>query len=68
MKILYMLSFMSGGMVQVCAANETRATLANMSTFNTLEGLLTSIDKIFGDPDSERLAHTSCMHSKRCQA
>src|SRR5882724_3008189 len=33
-------------------------TLANTSTFNTLEGLLTSIEKTFRDPDRERMAHT----------
>src|SRR5882724_9076287 len=37
MKILYTMSFMSGGMAQVWAANKTSTTLANMSTFNTLE-------------------------------
>jgi len=41
MKILYMLSFMSGGMAQVWEANDTSTTLA----FNTLEGLLTSIKR-----------------------
>src|SRR5882724_1048421 len=58
MKVLYVLSFMSGGMAQVWEANKTSMTLANMSTFNTLEGLLTSIKKTFGDPDGERTAHT----------
>jgi len=43
MKILYAMSFMSGGMAQVWAANETSVTLANTSTFNTLEGLLMTI-------------------------
>jgi len=58
MKILYILSFMSGGMAQIWAANETSMTLANTSTFNTLEGLLMSIDKTFRDPDRERMACT----------
>src|SRR5882724_6599384 len=58
MKILYTLSFMSGGMAQVWAANEISVTLANTSTFNTLEGLLTSIKKTFGDPYRERMACT----------
>src|SRR5882724_8171688 len=58
MKILYALSFMSGGMAEVWAANETSVTLANTSTFNTLEGLLKSIEKTFGDPDRERMACT----------
>ena len=47
MKILYTLSFIGGGMAQVWAANETSMTLANMSTLNTLEGLLSSIEKTF---------------------
>ena len=58
MKILYVLSFMSGGMAQVWAANKTSTTLANTSTFNTLEGLLASIEKTFGDTDRERMACT----------
>src|SRR5882724_2229457 len=58
MNILYALSFMSGGMAQVWAANEISTTLANMSTFNTLEGLLMSIKKTFGDLDRERMACT----------
>ena len=57
MKILYALSFRQGGMAQVWAANETSAVLANTSTFNTLEGLLTSIERTFGNPDKERMAH-----------
>ena len=42
---------MCGGMAQVWAANKTSVVLANTSTFNTLEGLLTSIERTFGDPD-----------------
>src|SRR5882724_12610369 len=56
MKILYALSFMRRGMAQVWAANETSAVLANMLTFNTLEGLLASVERTFGDPDKERTA------------
>src|SRR5882724_8857934 len=58
MKILYTFSFMSGGMAQVWGANETSMTLANTSMFNTLEGLLTSIEKTFRDPYREMTAHT----------
>ena len=57
MKILNALSFMRGGMAQVWADNETSAVLANTSTFNTLEGLLASIERTFGDLDKERTAH-----------
>src|SRR5882724_8713404 len=56
MKILYALSFMHGGMAQVWAANETSMVLANMLTFNTLEGLLASVERTFGDPDKEMTA------------
>src|SRR5882724_8170027 len=64
MKILYTLSFMRGGMAQVWAANETSAVLANMLTFNTLEGLLASIERTFGDPDKERMARAQ-LHTLR---
>jgi len=64
MKILYALSFMHGGMAQVWEANETSTVLANTSTFNTLEGLLTLIERTFGDPDKERTAHTQ-LHTLR---
>jgi len=64
MKILYALSFMHGGMAQVWAANETSTVLANTSTFNTLEGLLASVKRTFGDPDKERTAHAQ-LHALR---
>src|SRR5882724_10917898 len=64
MKILYALSFMHGGMAQVWAANETSMVLANTSTFNTLEGLLTLIKRTFGDPDKEMTAGTQ-LHTLR---
>src|SRR5882724_9249842 len=64
MKIIYTLSFMSGGMAQAWAANKTSMTLANTSTFNTLEGPLTSIEKTFGDPDRERMACTQLQALK----
>src|SRR5882724_9710894 len=63
MKILYVLSFMSRGMAQVWAANKTSVTLANMSMFNTLEGLLRTIEKTFRDPDRERMACTQLQQS-----
>src|SRR5882724_7639478 len=64
MKSLYVLSFMRGGMAQVWAANETSTVLANTSTFNTLEGLLASVERTFGDPDKERTAHAQ-LHALR---
>jgi len=50
MKILYALSFMHGGIVQVCAENETNEVLSHTSTFSTLVELLASIERTFGDP------------------
>ena len=47
---------MSGIMAQVWASNETSMNLANISTLNTLEGFLMSINKTFGDLDRERTA------------
>src|SRR5882724_10442133 len=64
MKILYSLSFMHGGMAQVWEANETSMVLANTLTFNTLKGLLTSIERTFGDPDKERTAPAQ-LHALR---
>jgi len=64
MKILYALSFMCRGMAQVWAANETSMVLANTLTFNTLEGLLASVERTFGDPDKERMARAQ-LHTLR---
>ena len=53
MKILYALSFMHGGIVQVWAENETNVVLSHMSTFSTLRELLAGIKRTFGNPDQE---------------
>ena len=58
MKILYMNSFMCGGMAQVLAANETNVVLSGTLSFRTLNTLLVNIENAFGDPDQERMA---CM-------
>ena len=50
-KILYALSFMHGGIVQVWANNETNVILSHSSTFSTLAELLVGIERTFGDPD-----------------
>src|SRR5882724_4871900 len=55
MKILYALSFMCGGMAQIWAANKTSMVLANTLTFNTLEGLVASVKRTFGNLDKERM-------------
>src|SRR5882672_7792759 len=58
MKILYALSFMHGGIVQVWAENETNVILSHASTFSNLAELLAGITRTFGDPNRERMAHT----------
>ena len=50
MKILYALSFMHGGIVQVWAENETNVVLSHTSTFTMLTELLAGIMRTFGDP------------------
>src|SRR5882672_6261840 len=62
MKILYALSFMHGGIVQVWAQNKTNVVLSHTSTFSTLTELLAGIGRTFGDPDQERTA-LSQLHS-----
>jgi len=58
MKFLYALSFMQGGIEQVWAENKTNAVLSHLSTFSTLVELLASVERTFGNPDKERIAHT----------
>src|SRR5882672_5423533 len=62
MKILYALSFMRGGIVQVWAKNETNAVLSHSSLFTTLAELLAGITRTFGDPNRERMARAQ-MHA-----
>src|SRR5882724_2640092 len=57
MKILYALSLMQGGMVQVWAANETNTVLSSTLSIRTLDALLANIENTFSDPDQERMAH-----------
>ena len=57
MKILYALSFMHGGIVQVWAENETNVVLSHTSTFSTLVELLAAIERACGNPDWERTIH-----------
>jgi len=40
------------------AHNETNTVLSDSSTFSTLAELLAGIERTFGDPDQERMAHT----------
>ena len=56
MKILYVLSFMHGGMAQVWAVNETMAVITGTSQMQTLDIFLESIKKTFGDLDQAWMA------------
>ena|SRR5882724_6334347 len=56
-KILYTLFFMCRGIAQVWAENKTNVVLSHMSMFSTLAELLVSIERTFGNPDWERMAH-----------
>ena len=56
MKILYVLSFMHGGMAQVWAVNETMAVITGTSQMQTLVIFLESVKKTFGDPDRAWMA------------
>ena len=49
---------MHGGIAQVWAENETNVILSYTSMFATLAELLSSIERIFGDPNQERMAHS----------
>jgi len=55
---------MHGRTAQVWAANETNVVLANTSTFTTLAELLACIERTFGDPDWERMAHAQ-LHAQK---
>ena len=57
-KILYALSFMTGGSAHTWAQNETETIITNTSTTDSLEEFLNCLEKAFGDPDRARTACT----------
>jgi len=63
MKILYVLSFMHRGMVQVWATNETNGVLSGTPSIRNLDALLTNIENAFTQTKKEQPIH-SYMHSK----
>ena len=66
-KIIYVLSFMLGGVAQVWATNKTNNVLSGTCTFSTISAPLTCIEKTFGDPDWEWTACTE-MHALKMMA
>jgi len=67
MKILYVLSFMCGGMAHIWAEYETSVVLSNMSMFSTLPELLACIERTLGDPYQERMVHSQ-LHTLKMMA
>jgi hypothetical protein len=60
-KVLYALSFMTGGSAQVWAYNETEAVI-NRRSIGTFEDFAQRVQDAFGDPDRSRTARTK-LHS-----
>ena len=64
MKMLYALSFMSGGYVHIWAQSETDAVIKGTSSFKTFEDFTKKVEEMFGNPDSARTACTK-LHNLR---
>ena len=63
-KMLYALSFMSGGSAHIWAQNETDTVIRGTSSFKTFEDFTNKVEEMFGGPDSARTACTK-LHSLR---
>ena len=63
-KILYALSFMTGGSAQTWAHNETEAVINGKSTIQTFEDFTRRVQEAFGDPDRARTARTKLHNLK----
>jgi hypothetical protein len=63
-KILYALSFMTGGSAQIWAHNETEAVINGESILQTFEDFAKRVEEAFGDPDRARTARTKLHHLK----
>src|SRR3979490_196473 len=57
-KMLYTLSFMSGGSVAIWAHNKTQAIIDGNSLITTFDEFTKKVEEAFGDPDRARTAHT----------
>lgn len=57
-KILYALSFMTGGSAQTWAHNETEAVINGTSSISTFDAFARRVEDAFGDPDFARTART----------
>src|SRR3979490_915578 len=63
-KMLYALSFMSGGSVTIWAHNKTQAIIYGTSLITTFDEFTKQVEEAFGDPDRARTAHTK-LHDLR---
>jgi hypothetical protein len=63
-KLLYALSFMSGGTAQVWAHNETETIINGTSSITTFEEFTRRVEETFGDPDRSRTARTKLHNFK----
>jgi hypothetical protein len=63
-KILYALSFMTGGSAQIWAHNETEAVINGTSTIQTFEAFARRVGEAFGDSDLARTARTKLHNLK----
>src|SRR3979490_2695865 len=57
-KMLYALSFMSGGSVAIWAHNKTQAIIDGTSLITTFDEFTKQVEEAFGDPDHARMART----------
>ena len=56
-KILYALSFMTGGSAQTWAHNKTEAVINGTYSISTFNAFSRRVEDAFGDPDLSRTAH-----------
>jgi len=63
-KIMYALSFMTGGSAEVWAHNETQAVIDGTTSLSTFEEFIKQVENAFGDPDRSRTARTK-LHDLR---
>jgi Retrotransposon gag protein/Zinc knuckle len=63
-KLLYALSFMTGGSAQIWAHNETEAILNGTSSIMTFEDFTKRVEEAFGDPDRASTARTKLHNLK----
>src|SRR3979490_49484 len=64
MKMLYALSFISGGSAAIWAHNKTQAIIDGTSLITTFDEFTKQVEEAFGDPGRARTAHTKLRDLK----